>query len=57
MAEAEVESVVYIMCDALGLNSGEYSFPYVARWAEGSDDLVRETAERAIGLGCKDEPS
>jgi DNA primase len=49
VAEVEVESVAYIVCDALGLESGAYSFPYVTRWAEGSNDLVKQTAERAIG--------
>ena len=49
IAEVEVESVAFVVCDALGLDSGEYSFPYVTRWAEGSKDLVRQTAERAIG--------
>lgn len=48
VAEVEVESVAYIVCDALGLEAGDYSFPYVTRWAEGSTDLVKETAERAI---------
>jgi antirestriction protein ArdC len=48
-AEVEVESVAFIVCDALGLDSGEYSFPYVTRWAEGSNELVRQAAERAIG--------
>jgi antirestriction protein ArdC len=47
VAEVEVESVAYIVCDALGLDSGAYSFPYVTRWAEGSSDLVKQTAERA----------
>lgn len=49
VAEVEVESVAYIVCDAIGLDSGDYSFAYVARWAEGSSDLVKLTAERAIG--------
>jgi len=49
VAEVEVESVAFIVCDALGLDSGGYSFPYVTRWAEGSEELVKETAERAIG--------
>jgi hypothetical protein len=48
VAEVEVESVAFIVCDALGLDSGEYSFPYVTRWAQGSPELVRETAERSI---------
>lgn len=48
-AEVEVESVAFIVCDALGLDSGDYSFPYVTRWAEGSEEAVKQTAERAIG--------
>jgi antirestriction protein ArdC len=49
LAEVVVESVAFIVCDALGLDSGGYSFPYVTRWAEGSEELVKQTAERAIG--------
>jgi hypothetical protein len=49
VAAVEVESVAYIVCDALGLGTGDYSFPYVTRWAEGSTDLVKRTAELAIG--------
>lgn len=48
VAEVEVESVAFVVCDALGLDSGDYSFPYVTRWAEGSEELVKKTAERAI---------
>jgi hypothetical protein len=48
VAEVEVESVAYIVCDAIGLDSGDYSFAYVARWAEGSTDLLKETGERVI---------
>ncbi len=28
---------------------GDYSFPYLTRWSEGSTDLLRETAERSTG--------
>jgi hypothetical protein len=49
-AEVEVESVAFIVCDALGLDSGGYGFPYVTRWAEGSEELVKQTAGR--GIGC-----
>lgn len=41
--------MAYIVCHASGIDSGEYSFPCVTRWAEGSDELVGQTAERAIG--------
>ncbi len=36
------------MCDAIELDSGDYSFAYVTRWAEGSTDLLKETGERVI---------
>ena len=48
VAEVEVESVAFIVCDALGLDSGDYSFAYVARWSDGATELIKETAERAI---------
>jgi hypothetical protein len=48
VAEVEVESVAYIVCDAIGLDSGDYSFAYVARWAGGSAELLKETGERVI---------
>ena len=57
IAEVEVESVAFIVCYALGLDTGDYSFAYVARWSAGSEDLIRATAGRAIHcaksiLGC-----
>lgn len=42
IAEVEVESVAYIVCDAIGLDSGDYSFAYVARWSRGEIELVRK---------------
>ncbi len=49
VAEVEVESVAFIVCDAIGLDSGEYSFAYVAGWSDGSTELLKDSAERAIG--------
>ena len=46
--EVEVESVAYVVLQALGLSSDEYSFPYVARWAEGDVEKVKETGERVL---------
>ncbi len=48
VAEVEVESVAYIVCDALGLDTGDYSFAYVARWSGGAAELIKETGERVI---------
>jgi antirestriction protein ArdC len=33
LAELEAESTAYIVCKRLGIDSGEYSFGYVATWA------------------------
>lgn len=52
-AEVEVESLAYVVCDAVGLDTGEYSFAYVARWADGSGELVKHVAERAIGCASQ----
>lgn len=48
VAEVEVESVAFIVLDALGLNSGDYSFPYVTRWSAGQTELMKQTAQRAV---------
>ena len=37
------------MCDALGFDSSDYSFAYVARWSDGATELIKDTAERVIG--------
>jgi len=46
--EVEAESVAYLVAAAAGLDTGVYSFPYIARWAGGDLDLVRKTAERSV---------
>jgi hypothetical protein len=48
VAEVEVESVAYIVCDALGLDTRDYSFSYVAHWASGDVEMIRDTAERVV---------
>lgn len=35
--EIQAESVAYVTCKALGLDTGEYSFGYIAGWSEGRD--------------------
>ena len=45
--EVEVESVAYIVLDAVGLDSSGYSFNYVARWSNGDPEIVKAAAERA----------
>ena len=33
LAELEAESTAYVVCQVLGIDSGDYSFGYVATWA------------------------
>jgi hypothetical protein len=37
VAELEAESVAYLVCQHLGLDTGAYTFGYVATWAGGGD--------------------
>ena len=48
VAETEVESVAFVVCGAIGLDTGDYSFPYVARWSSGETELLKATAERVL---------
>lgn len=48
LAEVEAESIAYIVCAALGIESDDYTFPYVARWSDGDIDLVKTTADRVV---------
>ena len=49
LVEVEAESVAFVVCDMLGVDSASYSIPYVANWAGGELDRVRSTAERVLG--------
>ena len=61
VAEVEVESVAFIVCDAMRIDSGDYSFRYVATWSGGDIEKIKETAEnvvecaRGILEGCTGE--
>jgi hypothetical protein len=49
LAELEAESTAYIVCHVLGLDSGDYSFGYVATWAGNGDQAIsgiRASCER-----------
>jgi len=39
-AELEAESVAYVVCANLGINSDDYSFGYVATWAGSGDEAI-----------------
>lgn len=46
--ELEAESVAYVVCEHLGIESDEYSFGYVAHWSEGKNagDLIKTSGQR-----------
>jgi hypothetical protein len=48
-SEVEAESVAFLVTTAFGIDAGDYSFPYVARWSGGDTGTVRDTADRVIG--------
>lgn len=48
LAEVAAESVAAIVCMAAGLDTGAYSFGYVANWSGGNDELVQSTAQAVV---------
>lgn len=63
LREIEAESVSFVVCSSLGLDSSEYSFQYIAGWKGQSDffqeSLVRiaETSRRILQAVCPDPAS
>lgn len=51
--EVEAESVAFVVCDMLGVDSAEYSIPYVASWAAGDPDRVQETVQSVLAVARK----
>ena len=41
LLELEAESVAYVVCQNLGIETCDYSFGYVATWAGGSDEAQK----------------
>jgi hypothetical protein len=48
--EVEAESTAFVVCDVLGVDSGRYSFPYVASWAgdENAEAMVLKSGQRIV---------
>ena len=42
-AEVEAESVAYTVCQYLGIDSGDYSFGYLAGWSDGDMDALKKS--------------
>ena len=41
LAELEAESVAFVVCRAMGLDTSDYSFGYVAGWARDGEDAIK----------------
>jgi antirestriction protein ArdC len=46
--EVEAESTAYLVLDAAGLVSDDYTFAYVAHWANGSVEAVKNSAQSVV---------
>ena len=55
-AEVEAESVAYVVCNQLGIDTSDYSFEYLASWSSGKDlkelksslSVIQKTADGII---------
>lgn len=56
--EVQAESVAYTVCNALGIDSSDYSFGYIAGWSAGKElkelkaslDTIQKTSKKILGL-------
>lgn len=46
--EVEAESVAFLVCQAAGLVTDGYSWPYIARWSDGKSEVIQATAGRVL---------
>lgn len=46
--EVQAESVAYVVCSHLGIDTAEYSFGYVAGWSKGKEHKELEASLKAI---------
>lgn len=52
--ETEAESIAFTVCSALGIDTSDYSFPYVASWASGKELKELKDSMDAIRLTAAD---
>ena len=48
LQEVEAESVADMLCAIIGVDSSQYSLPYLASWSNGDPALLQATAERTL---------
>ena len=53
LQEVEAESVAYLVCAAVGIDSASYSVPYLAGWAEGDAALLHDTAQQVLATTAR----
>lgn len=48
--EVEAESTAFVVCNVVGVDSGRYSFPYVASWSgdENAEAMVLRSGQRIV---------
>jgi antirestriction protein ArdC len=46
LIEVEAESTAFIVLHALGIDAGDYSFGYIAGWADGNAEKIQKVAGR-----------
>ena len=44
--EVEAESVAYIFCQYLNIDTSAYSFEYLTAWSSGNTEILRDSFER-----------
>lgn len=54
MKEIEAEAAAYVVCSHFGLDTGDYSFGYVASWAKDADHETRRRLIRGIAGEAKE---
>lgn len=47
-AETEAESVAHVVCGALGLDTSQYSAPYVQGWSKGDIRIIEKAAKAVV---------
>ena len=50
VAEVEAESIAFLVAASAGLDSSDYTVPYVAGWAGGDVELLKGTASRVLSV-------
>lgn len=45
IAELEAESVAFIVCDAMGIDTSAYSVGYIAGWSKGDPEMIRQIGD------------